>query len=129
MATLHLNIVTPEAKTFSDDVDMVVLPGIDGEMGILPMHVPLMTQLAPGELKVLQKGREFYLAVGEGFVEITQTSVSVLTDMAVKEEAIDESAVQTAIERAQAALNNKDSPERNWHLSRQASRNPWHSCT
>ncbi len=108
MATLRLDIVTPEAKTFSDDVDMVVLPGIEGEMGILPMHVPLMTQLAPGELKVTRKGQEFYLAVGEGFVEITQTSVSVLTDMAVKEDAIDENAVQTAIQRAQTALADKN---------------------
>ncbi len=71
---LRLEIVTPEARAYSDDVDMVVLPGVEGEMGIYPMHVPMMTQIKPGEL-VVTKGREtLHLAVGEGFVEITQTT-------------------------------------------------------
>lgn len=105
MATLRLEIVTPEAKTYSDDVDSVVLPGIEGELGIFPMHVPLMTQLAPGELRVMKGGHEERLAVGEGFVEITQTSVSVLTDMAVVEADIDEAATEAAIQSAQAAMN------------------------
>jgi F-type H+-transporting ATPase subunit epsilon len=86
MATLKLEIVTPETKAYSDDVDMVVLPGVEGEMGIYPMHVPLMTQIKPGELMVTKGGQRSYLAVGEGFVEITQTSVSVLTDMAIEEQ-------------------------------------------
>ncbi len=105
---MRLEIVTPEAKTFSDDVEMVVIPGIEGEMGILPMHIPLMTQLKPGELRVTQGGREHFLAVGEGFVEVTQTSVSVLTDMAVEEKEIDEAAAQAAVERAEAAMKDKD---------------------
>src|SRR5713226_7794438 len=71
MATLKLEIVTPEAKTYSDDVDMVVIPGVEGELGVLPQHVPLMTQLKPGELKITKQGQDSYLAVGEGFVEIT----------------------------------------------------------
>jgi F-type H+-transporting ATPase subunit epsilon len=104
MATLRLEIVTPEERTYSDDVDMVVLPGAEGELGILPMHVPTLTQLRPGELRVTRGGQQTYLAVGEGFVEITQDRVSVLTDMAVEESAIDEAAAQAAIERAQAAL-------------------------
>jgi len=104
MATLRLEIVTPEAKTYSDDVDSVVLPGIEGELGIFPMHVPLMTQIAPGELRVMKNGNEDRLAVGEGFVEITQDSVSVLTDMAVLESDIDESATEDAIRRAEAAM-------------------------
>lgn len=108
---MRLEIVTPEAKTFSDDVDMVVIPGIDGELGILPQHVPLMTQLKPGELRVNQGGKEHYLAVGEGFVEITGERVSVLTDMAVEESDIDEAAVQAAIERAEAAMKEKISDE------------------
>ncbi len=105
---MRLEIVTPEAKTFSDEVEMVVIPGIEGEMGILPMHIPLMTQLKPGELRVTQKGREIFLAVGEGFVEVTPTSVSVLTDLAVEEKEIDESAAEAAVERAQAAMRDKD---------------------
>ncbi|MFY8268379.1 MAG: F0F1 ATP synthase subunit epsilon [Terrimicrobiaceae bacterium] len=101
---LRLEIVTPEAKTFSDDVDSVVIPGIEGEMGILPMHVPLMTQLQPGELRVLKGGEETRLAVGEGFVEITGEKVVVLTDMAIKESDIDESAAEAAIHRAEEAM-------------------------
>ena len=66
MAKLILEIVTPEAKTFSGEVDMVVLPGVEGELGILPMHVPLMTQLLPGEVRILQGGKETDLVVGTG---------------------------------------------------------------
>jgi len=104
MATLRLEIVTPESKTFSDNVDSVVLPGVEGELGIFPMHVPLMTLLAPGELRVMKGGQEERLAVGEGFVEITQSSVSVLTDMAILESEIDVTATEAAIERAKAAM-------------------------
>lgn len=105
MATLKLEIVTPEAKTFSGDVSSVVIPGALGEMGILPQHVPLMTKILPGELRIVRDGVEERLAVGEGFVEITQESVSVLTDMAVAESDIDESAAEDAIKRAEAAMN------------------------
>jgi F-type H+-transporting ATPase subunit epsilon len=104
MATLKLEIVTPEAKTFSGDVSSVVIPGALGEMGILPQHVPLMTKLLPGELRIMRDGVEERLAVGEGFVEITQETVSVLTDMAVAESEIDESAAEAAIKRAEAAM-------------------------
>ncbi len=104
MATLRLEIVTPEKSVYSDDVDLVVLPGVEGEMGIYPMHVPLMTQIAPGEL-VVTKGREVqHLAVGEGFVEITQSRVNVLTDMAIEAQQIDESLVEAAVKRAQERL-------------------------
>lgn len=101
---LRLEIVTPEAKTYSDDVDTVVIPGIDGELGVLPMHAPVMTLLEPGELRVLKSGQELRLAVGEGFVEITPEKVAVLTDMAVKESDIDESAAEEAIRRAEQAM-------------------------
>jgi F-type H+-transporting ATPase subunit epsilon len=101
---LRLEIVTPEAKTYSDDVDSVVIPGIDGELGVLPLHAPLMTQLEPGELRVLKGGQELRLAVGEGFVEITPEKVAVLTDMAVKESDIDESAAEEAVRRAEQAM-------------------------
>ena len=104
MATLRLEIVTPEEMTYSEDVDMVELPGIDGELGILPFHVPLMTQLRPGELHVKKGLEDIWLAVGQGFVEVGPDHVSVLTDMAVEEKKIDEAAAQEAIDRAQKAM-------------------------
>ncbi|MEI8388079.1 MAG: F0F1 ATP synthase subunit epsilon [Verrucomicrobiota bacterium] len=104
---LHLEIVTPEQKIYSDDVDSVTIPGVEGELGVLPQHVPLMTQLLPGELRVFKGGEELRLAVGEGFVEIGADKVAVLTDMAVKESEIDESAAEEAVKRAEEAM--KDS--------------------
>jgi F-type H+-transporting ATPase subunit epsilon len=104
MATLKLEIVTPDARAYSDDVDMVVLPGVEGEMGIYPMHVPTITQIKPGELVVTKGHETLHLAVGEGFVEITQEHVNVLTDMAIEEKFIDPNAVEEAIKRAQARL-------------------------
>ena len=102
--TLKLEIVTPEATAYSEDVEMVTLPGSEGELGVYPNHVPLLTTLNPGELRVLKGGKETFLAIGEGFVEITGSSVSVLTDMAIKPAAIDESAAEAAVARAQAAM-------------------------
>ena len=104
MATLRLEIVTPEKTAYSEDVEMVTLPGSEGELGVYPNHVPLLTTLNPGELRVLKNGRESFLAVGEGFVEITGTAVSVLTDMALEPSVIDESAAEAAVARAQAAM-------------------------
>ncbi|PYK47662.1 MAG: ATP synthase F1 subunit epsilon, partial [Verrucomicrobia bacterium] len=92
MATLRLEIVTPEEKIYSEDVDMVTLPGSEGELGVYPKHVPLLTTLMPGELRVLKNGRESSMAIGEGFVEIKADAVSVLTDMALESEKIDISA-------------------------------------
>jgi F-type H+-transporting ATPase subunit epsilon len=104
MATLKLEIVTPEKLAYSDDVDGVVLPAIEGEMGVLPLHIPLMTMIKPGEIVVKKGGSERYLAVGEGFVTVNQTSVKVLTDMAIEWEAIDEKAAEAAVQRAQEAI-------------------------
>src|ERR1700686_4148503 len=104
MATLKLEIVTPEATAYSEDVEMVTLPGSEGELGVYPNHVPLLTTLNPGELRVLKGGKESFLAIGEGFVEITGSSVSVLTDMALEPSVIDESAAEGAAARAQAAM-------------------------
>lgn len=108
MAKLILEIVTPEAKTFSGEVDMVVLPGVEGELGILPMHVPLMTQLLPGEVRILQGGKETDLVVGTGFVEVSQTHVSILTDMAMADTEIDEQAAEEAMKRAEVRSKEKD---------------------
>jgi F-type H+-transporting ATPase subunit epsilon len=104
MATLKLEIVTPEKTAYSEDVEMVTLPGSEGELGVYPNHVPLLTTLNPGELRVLKGGKETFLAIGEGFVEITATAVSVLTDMAMEPSVIDESAAEAAVARAQAAM-------------------------
>jgi F-type H+-transporting ATPase subunit epsilon len=102
--TLKLEIVTPEKTAYSEDVEMVTLPGSEGELGVYPNHVPLLTTLNPGELRVLKAGKETFLAIGEGFVEITATAVSVLTDMALEPSVIDESAAEAAVARAQAAM-------------------------
>jgi len=104
VATLRLEIVTPEKTAYSEDVEMVTLPGSEGELGVYPNHVPLLTTLNPGELRVLKDGHESFLAVGEGFVEITGDAVSVLTDMALEPAAIDEHAAEAAVARAQKAM-------------------------
>ncbi|HLP77966.1 MAG TPA: F0F1 ATP synthase subunit epsilon [Candidatus Paceibacterota bacterium] len=104
MPTLKLEIVTPDAKVFSDDVEMVTLPGVEGEMGIFPNHVPLMTQIAPGEIIARKGGQDFFLAIGEGFVEITGERVAILADMAIRAENIDEAKAEEARRRAEARL-------------------------
>jgi F-type H+-transporting ATPase subunit epsilon len=112
MATLKLEILTPEAKVYSEDVDMVTLPGSEGEMGIYPMHIPLMTQVKSGEVIARKGMQESYLAVGEGFVQITGDKVAIMTDMAVEAEDIDEAEAEEARKRAEARLSEKlDSEE------------------
>src|ERR1700757_1486938 len=103
-ATLKLEIVTPEEKIYSEDVNMVTLPGSEGELGVYPNHVPVLTALKPGELRVVKDGRESALAIGEGFVEMRGDAVSVLTDMALQSEEIDIEAAEKAVARAQAAM-------------------------
>jgi F-type H+-transporting ATPase subunit epsilon len=107
MAKLRLEIVTPEGRAYQDDVDMVVLPGADGELGVYSGHTQLMTQLAPGEVRILKDGNQTELVVGSGFAEITQTQVSVITDSALEDELIDEKVTEEAIHRAEAALQDK----------------------
>ncbi len=107
MATLKLEIVTPDAKVFSEDVEMVTLPAVEGEMGIYPNHVPLMTQISPGEIVARKNGQDFFLAIGEGFVEITGERVAILADMAIRAENIDEAKAEEARKRAEARLGEK----------------------
>ena len=109
--TLKLEIATPTGKVYSEDVDMVVLSGVEGRMGILPHHVRLMTQLLPGELIVRKDGRDEFLAVGEGLVEVTGEHVSIATNMAIAADRIDEAAVEEARQRAAARLREKISSE------------------
>ena len=89
---LQLEIVTPEARVFSDEVDSVVLPGAEGELGVLPQHAPLVTTLKPGELRYTKASKVLEYCVGEGLVEITGSAVRVLTDIALDEAGIDETA-------------------------------------
>jgi F-type H+-transporting ATPase subunit epsilon len=109
--TLKLEIVTPDGKAYSDDVEMVTLTGVQGEMGILPQHIPLITRLVPGELVVRKGGRDVFVAVGGGLVEVTGTRVNVLTDMAVAADKIDEAKAEEARLRAEARLSEKLSAE------------------
>jgi F-type H+-transporting ATPase subunit epsilon len=102
--TLRLEIVTPDARAFSEDVEMVTLPGAEGEMGIYPQHVPVLTQIVPGEVIVRKGGRDYFLAVGEGFVEITGERVAIMADMAIRAENIDEAKAEEARRRAEARL-------------------------
>jgi F-type H+-transporting ATPase subunit epsilon len=108
MAKLRLEIVTPEARKFSDDIDMVVVPGVEGELGILPLHVPLMTRLLPGEVRITKDGKQTELVIGTGFVEVSQTQVSILTDMAMADTEVDEQAAEEAVKRAEARVKEKD---------------------
>lgn len=110
-STLKLEIVTPEAKTYSEEVDMVTLPGIEGELGIFPNHVPLMTQIVPGEVVVRKDGKDYFLAVGDGFVEVTANRVAIMTDMAIKADDIDEAKAEQARRRAETRLQDKLSAE------------------
>jgi len=109
--TLKLQIITPDGVVFSDDVEMVTLPGSEGQLGVLPQHIPLMTQIVPGEVIVRKEGSDRLLAVGEGLVEITSDSVAILTDMAVAAEDIDAAKVEEARQRAEERLREKLSNE------------------
>ena len=103
--------MTPQATIFSEDVEMVTLPGIEGDMGVYPQHLRLITRVIPGELVISQKGQEKFLAVGEGLVEITHDSVAIVTDMAIPADGIDEAKVEEARRRATARLEEKISDE------------------
>ena len=94
---MRLEIITAERRVYSDDVDLVVAPGLEGQLGILPHHAPLMSSLQPGELIIRKDGEETYLAVSGGFLEVLDNQVTVLADAAERSDEIDE-------ERAQAAM-------------------------
>ena len=109
--TLKLEIVTPDGTAYSEDVDMVTLPGVEGQMGVYPQHVPLLTQMVPGEIVVRKGGQDYFLAVGEGMIEVTADHVALLTDMAIAAEHIDEAKAEEARRRAEARLQEKLSDE------------------
>lgn len=108
--SLTLEIVTPEARVYSDTVDNVVIPTVEGEIGVLPGHLPLLSQVADGELRVTKGNTTEGLVVGDGFVQIQGDKVSILAEHAIEESSIDENVVEKAMQRAQVALNEaKDS--------------------
>ena len=101
---LTLEIVTPEAKVYSDTIDSVVIPTVEGEIGILPGHIPLVTQVQDGELRVQKGGQIQLLAVSGGFAQVDDHNVRVLAERAISEEKIDEGAVEAALKRAEQEL-------------------------
>ncbi len=101
---LTLEIVTPEAKVYSDTIDSVVIPTVEGEIGVLPGHIPLITQVEDGELRVTKGGASHLLAVSGGFAQIDGDRVRVLAEHAITEEKIDENAVEAALKRAEQQL-------------------------
>ena len=104
MSSLKLDIVTAERVVYSDEADVVVAPGIDGQLGILPHHAPLMTTLQPGELRVRKGGEEFSLAISGGFLEVRPDRVIILADAAERAEEIDVSRAEEAKRRAEERL-------------------------
>jgi F-type H+-transporting ATPase subunit epsilon len=111
MATLKLEIITPEAIAFSEDVEMVTLPAISGQIGIYTQHVRLITQMVPGELIATRNGNESLIAVGEGLVAVSGDRVEILTDMAIRAEELDAAKVEEARKRAQARREEKIADE------------------
>lgn len=104
MAKLKFEIVTAERVVYSDEVDVVIAPGIEGQMGILPSHAPLMTMLQPGELVVRKDGGETPMFVSGGFLEVMQNRVTVLADVAERAEEIDVARAEEAKGRAEERL-------------------------
>ena len=104
MSTIKLDIVTAEGVVYSDEVEVVVAPGIEGQLGILPHHAPLMTMLQPGELQVKKGGEEFSLVISGGFLEVRPDRVIILADAAERVEEIDIARAEEAMRRAEELL-------------------------
>ena len=102
--SLTLEIVTPESKVYTEEIDHVVVPTANGKINILPNHVPIIDKLVAGDLKVEINGNQEYLAVSSGFVEVYSNKVSILTDEALVISALDDASIDEAVQRAQNAL-------------------------
>jgi F-type H+-transporting ATPase subunit epsilon len=107
VSKLRLEIVTAECQTFADEVNVVIAPGIEGQLGILPHHAPLMTMLQPGELIVKKDGEETYLAITGGFLEVRPDKVIILADACEKSEKIDIARAEAAKKRAEERIKSK----------------------
>lgn len=110
MASIKLDVVTAERAVYSDDVDIVIAPGVEGQLGILPHHTPLMTMLQPGELIARKGADEFSLAVSGGFLEVRPDRVIVLADSAERAEEIDIARAEEAKRRAEQRLEERYVP-------------------
>ncbi len=108
MAPIRLEIITAEREVYADDVDVLVAPGLEGQLGILPHHAPLMTVLQPGELMIRKDGEETYLAVTGGFLEVIGNKVTILADACEHSQEIDEERAQAAVDRAREELGRAD---------------------
>ena len=106
MSPIKVDIVTAERLVYSDQVDMVIAPGTEGELGILPHHTPLMTMLKPGELRLKKSSEEISMAVTGGFIEVRPDHVIILADAAERAEEIDAARAEAAKKRAQEHLAN-----------------------
>ena len=107
MAKTRLEIVTAEKLIYAEDVDMVVAPGVEGYLGILPHHTPLMTMLNPGELRIKKDREEISMAITGGFLEVRPDKVVVLADAAERAEEIDIARAEAAKRRAEERLAGK----------------------
>ena len=107
---LQLEVVSPERRVFTDEVDMVVVPGIDGQLGILPHHTRLITALGTGELRIKQGGTEQSMLISGGFVEVRPDTVVVMADLAERSDEIDEARAVEARKRAEAELQETSDP-------------------
>ena len=108
MAPMRLEIITAEREVYADDVDVLVAPGLEGQLGILPHHAPLMTVLQPGELMIRKDGEETYLAVTGGLLEVIGNKVTILADACEHSQEIDEERAQAAVDRAREELGRAD---------------------
>ena len=104
---MRLEVITAERQVYAEEVDMVLAPGAEGELGILPHHAPLMTALQPGELLIRKDGEETYLAVTGGFLEVMDNVVTVLADACERSEEIDEERARVAVEQARERLSSR----------------------
>ena len=109
MATMQLEIITAEQQVFGDEVEMVIAPGIEGQLGILPHHAPLMTALQPGEILIRKEGEDTYLAVTGGFMEVMGNRVTILADACERSDEIDEARAQEAVDRAKERIEHRES--------------------
>ncbi len=104
MAPMKVEIITAEQVVYSEDVDVLVAPGIEGELGILPQHAPLMTTLQPGEVRVRKDGSEVSMVVSGGFLEVMANKVTILADAAERADEVDEARAQEAMRRAEERI-------------------------
>lgn len=107
--SINLQIITPEKVVYSDTVDMVNVPAIEGEIGILPNHIPLFTKIKPGEIKIKKQNSEEYLAITGGFINVQRGKVTILADYAIRSEDIQTALAEEAKVKAEEAMKNKES--------------------